>query len=137
MTDETDFTLPLEGQQLKFVPNMGVPYDPTDPYLTSSRYAKDTDDLGDANVISSQVVGSRRHKVVLDIDLPVKVVPSSTEGHYHLFIDKEISWRQYMKIMSALSRAGIVEDGFRRASQARGWTAVRLPWVKKDVDKSK
>lgn len=136
MTEDTskDFTLPLHGQQLKFVPNMGVPYDPQDPVSSSSRGVADTDDLGEANVMSSQILGKDTHKVVLDVDHPVKAIPSSTEGHFHLLIDKEITWKQYKKIMKAMVDAGIVEPGFFRASKARGFTAVRLPWVKKVLD---
>ena len=128
------FLLPLEGQQLKFVPNMGIPYDPSNPEATSSKRVEDTDDLGEANVMSSQVAGSKKHKVVLDIDHVVKVLPSSTEGHHHLFIDKEITWKQYLRIIKAFVNAGIVEPGYLGASRDRRFTAVRLPWVKKVVD---
>lgn len=72
------------------------------------------------------------HKPVLDIDLPVIVLPSSTEGHNHLFIDKELTWAQYVKLLDVLVEVGIVEEGFRGASVARKHTAVRLPWIKKE-----
>lgn len=136
MTTKTDLTLPLVGQQLKFVPNLGVPYDPDDPESTSSRDVKNTNDLGNANAISSQVAGTNFHRVVLDVDHPVKALPSTTEGHFHLFIDKKITWKQYKKIMKAFVEAGIVEPGYLGASKSRGFTAVRLPWVKKPVDKT-
>ena len=74
------------------------------------------------------------HKPVLDIDLPVVVLPSSTEGHSHLFIDKGMSWSQYVKLLDVLVDVGIIEEGFRNASVARGHTAVRLPWIKKQQE---
>lgn len=73
------------------------------------------------------------HKPVLDIDLPVKLLPSTTEGHFHLFIDKEMTWAQYAKLLDVLAEVGIIEEGFSRVSQgSRKHTAVRLPWVKKE-----
>lgn len=72
------------------------------------------------------------HKPVLDIDLPVIVLPSSTEGHHHLFIDKVLTWEQYVELLDVLVKVGIVQEGFRNASVSRKHTAVRLPWIKKE-----
>lgn len=72
------------------------------------------------------------HKPVLDIDLPVIVLPSSTEGHHHLYIDKVLTWDQYVELLDVLVKVGIVQEGFRNASVAREHTAVRLPWIKKE-----
>jgi len=74
----------------------------------------------------------RTHKPVLDIDMPVKIFPSSTEGHFHLFIDKEMSWEDYCKLMNVMAEVGILEQGYVNASIARGCSAVRLPWIKKE-----
>lgn len=95
-------------------------------------------DLNKANVITSKVdVGSSEaaptHKPVLDIDLPVTLIPSSTPGHFHLFIDKAMTWENYAKLMDVLAEVGILESGYVNASKDRGFTAVRVPWVKKDV----
>lgn len=136
MSSNAEDILPLRGQQLKFIPHMGEPYFAPLPGDPPRPETVDTDSLGEANVITSLVKGSSGHKVVLDIDHPVKALSSSTKGHSHLFIDKEISWRDYKRIMKAFVKAGIVEPGFMRASVARGWTAVRVPWVKKVVDKN-
>ncbi len=94
---------------------------------------------GFPNCISSQVRGPlddgspsmETHKVVLDIDFPVKAIPSSTEGHYHLYIDKEMKWADYVKLITTMAEVGLLESGYVRASIARGETAVRLPWIKK------
>ena len=80
------------------------------------------------------------HKVVLDIDLPAQLIPSSTPGHYHLIIDREVTWEHYAAMLITMGAAGILEPGYVGASLARGYTAVRLPWVKKQpatVDLSK
>lgn len=77
--------------------------------------------------------GAEFHRPVLDIDLPVKVVPSSTPGHSHVFIDAPMTWATYSRLLEALADAGLVERGYVSASQARGYTSVRLPHVKRDV----
>ena len=69
---------------------------------------------------------------VIDIDLPVQVTPSSTEGHFHLVIDKTMSWEDYKLLLYALARVGIIEKGYAEASIAKGFSAIRLPWVKKE-----
>lgn len=72
------------------------------------------------------------HKVVLDIDLPAKLIESSTPGHYHLFIDHEIPEHKYMALLDIMAECGLIERGYVYASKERGYTAVRLPWVKKE-----
>ncbi len=82
------------------------------------------EDSHEANLISSRCT-SGKHAPVIDIDVPMYVVPSSKLGHGHLYIDKEITWAQYTRILKALASAGIVEEGYLEASMERGFTAVR------------
>lgn len=104
-------------------------------------------ELSEANVVCSDIDGTVTHhqcqihncplniaavhKPVLDIDVPVMLIPSSTEGHSHLYIDKSVSWDAYCKLLDALVECGIVERGYVQAAKNRGFTSVRLPWVKK------
>lgn len=89
-------------------------------------------DLAAANVFTSEMTdGSGMHKLVLDIDFPVKVIPSSTEGHFHLVIDKPVTKEGLFRILWALADEGIVEEGYASSSEARGYTALRVPWVRK------
>lgn len=88
-----------------------------------------------ANLISSKCE-SGKHAPVIDIDFPIAVYPSSQLGHYHLYIDKEITWTQYVRILKALSSAGIIETGYLKASLEKGYTAVRpVGVVKPDAPK--
>lgn len=84
----------------------------------------------DAEVVSSEI-GGGAHAPVLDIDVPAYLVPSSTPGHTHLYIDCAMSWRQYKRLLRALANAGIIEKNYLTASLVRKHTAVRVPWVKK------
>lgn len=68
---------------------------------------------------------------VIDLDIPCRLIPSSTEGHFHLYIDKAVLIDDYWHLIDAMVEAGLVEPGYANASKARGYTAARLPWVKK------
>jgi hypothetical protein len=63
--------------------------------------------------------------------MPCALVPSSTPGHFHLFIERGLTWHQYRRLLKALGRAGILEPDYVRASLQRRYSAVRVPWVKK------
>lgn len=94
----------------------------------------ETAGVDEANVISSRVtlpghVGM--HTVAIDIDVPARLVPSTTPGHSHLYIDALMPWETYRDLLRALAEAGVIEPGYLRASERRGHTTLRLPWVKK------
>jgi len=97
-----------------------------------------TAELSDATNVITSVVRStpfdppgHMHNVVLDLDLPATLLPSSTPGHFHLFIERPMTWETYLNLIDAMVAAGLVEPGYRDASVTRGHTAVRLPWIKK------
>lgn len=100
--------------------------------------------LEEAHVVSSLIDGPRlrlpgRHHVLLDIDRDSWLLRSSTEGHYHLYIDmgEGIPWPKYKNLLRALADCGVIEQGYADVSIARGHTDLRLPWVKKeDVPKT-
>lgn len=85
----------------------------------------------EAEVVSSLDLETYKHRPVLDIDIPAALIPSSTPGHSHLYIDKPLTWDQYENLLWALVDCGIIESGYASASVARGYTSARLPWVKK------
>jgi len=89
--------------------------------------------ITDAELIAS-LNSTGKHRPLLDIDFPAAVIPSSTEGHCHLYIDKELEWKEYKKLLNVLADLGIIEHGYRGASLARGYSALRLPWIKKKED---
>lgn len=91
--------------------------------------------LNDADVVSSEYLGFHgSHMLVLDIDVPAALIPSSTPGHSHLYINTYMPWQVYEKLLDALAEAGILEPGYVGASKARKATAVRLPWVSKPAE---
>ena len=120
---------PMPGQIYQTVQDM-------DTYeAATGRYA--TDDIAKAQVITSLVdqpgvVVGETHKLIIDLDLPAQLISSSTEGHFHLYVDKEIPDAAWQTLLYAFAAAGLIEPGYMRASIARGFTAVRLPWIKKE-----
>ena len=102
-------------------------------------------DLMNANVITSlrkpdpndpfaDEVPDERHALVLDIDHPSWLMPSTTPGHFHLYVDVPggISKTDYANLLDALANAGVIEPGYAGASKARGFTSVRFPWIEKE-----
>lgn len=74
------------------------------------------------------------HTVAIDVDWPVRAIPSSTPGHYHLWIDcPPMPWWRYRRLLRALKQAGVIEPGYYSAAVARRATHLRLPWVRKAI----
>lgn len=85
----------------------------------------------EANLISSLSSNTTWHRPIIDIDIPAALVPSSTPGHNHLYIDCLISSHAYGALLTALEAAGIVQGGIVRQFNLLGETVVRAPHVKK------
>lgn len=89
-----------------------------------------------ANLITSKVerypYGVEYHRPVLDIDFDAELLPSSTPGHWHLFLNKQMPKADYFDLLRALARAGIIQHGFKDSAIDRGASSVRLPWIKKN-----
>jgi hypothetical protein len=88
-------------------------------------------DEATANLISSETGAPGLHCPVLDFDIPARLIPSTTEGHSHLYIDKPMTWEKYSKLLTVLGEVGILEPGYVGAGLRRGATFVRPPTVKK------
>lgn len=111
----------------------------TDPHL--AQVVNSAIDTGDGKALDKDLgwrKNSQKHKILLDIDFPVFAVESSTPGHYHLYLDKEIRWDAYKTLLEALVNADVIEKGYANASIRRGFTTLRVPWIRKgdtnDVD---
>jgi hypothetical protein len=122
--------LPLEGQILRRVNVLN-----NDDYSGKVVNREIVAEVKNANIITSEIAGTYDHKPVLDIDLNCKLIPSTHAGHYHLYIDKAMSWEKYRELLKALKEAGVIEPGYYNAALARKFTGVRLPWIKKESKK--
>lgn len=102
-------------------------------------------EVHEANAVSSEMLSklgwdgrpitgvTKWHAVLLDLDVPAWLIPSSTEGHSHLYIDVACTEEDYFNLLDALNRCGVIEHGYAVASKKKGGTYLRLPWVKKEL----
>lgn len=88
------------------------------------------------SLTSSYVSGNKLHAPVLDIDVPMRLIKSSTQGHTHLYIDVLMPRWKMMIMIFGMMIAGVVEPGFFWWSLRRGGTFVRKPYVTKTPDES-
>lgn len=102
------------------------------PFGDYNNDGTETEDFFEANAVCSDDPTNRdRHWPVIDIDLPIHVVPSSTPGHNHLYIDYPMDTETFMALLDALVAAHLVEEGFAQGSRRRGHADLRLPHIKK------
>jgi hypothetical protein len=79
------------------------------------------------NLITSKIIGSNLHAPCIDLDLPVKLIPSQTPGHWHLYVDMNVEWEDYAILLAAMRKCGIIQQGYFEMSIKRGFTALRPP----------
>ena len=98
---------------------------------------EETDRLDFADIVTSaprhEVPGfPGRHVIMFDVDVPMQVIESSTPGHYHVYFPNTyLPKEKLFNLLDALADCDIVERGYAEASRARGFAALRLPWVHK------
>lgn len=122
----------------------GGKHDPNDVADYEPMIDREEVGLERSNIVSSLVkpipsnfssdTNDKRHVLAIDLDIPAYLVPSSTSGHSHLYVEVPggIPHHRYMALLSALADAGIIEKGYAEVSIARGHSDLRLPWVRKD-----
>lgn len=71
------------------------------------------------------------HMILIDLDVQAALIPSSTSNHSHLYIDNEVKWEDYLNLLRAMQKCGIVEEGYVNATEQRGEAFLRLPWIRK------
>lgn len=110
----------LTLQNVNFMADYGEDFDVSRPPVATR---------DEANIVSSHVPGTdrARHKILLDLDHPAWLIPSSTEGNHHLYVDVTCDWDDYLEFLQAAAKIGLVEAGYVAASCERGYTSLRLP----------
>jgi hypothetical protein len=142
----------LDGRLRKILEGWRIRLDPWGTWLYSSgldtvpmgtTQGNETRELGcarsDANLLASLVADGnprvatqvQKHVLVLDIDHPARLVPSTTKGRFHLYVSVPMSWRRYVAVLNALAAADVVHRNYVKHTTERGYTNVRPPWVAK------
>jgi len=78
----------------------------------------------EANLIASETLKGT-HAPVIDLDFPVRLLESKTPGHFHLYLDVELSYEDHFKLLKTLADIGLVEQGYYEASLNKGASFVR------------
>jgi hypothetical protein len=99
----------------------------------STKTVRDLDTASsDYNLITSFVQGApvthpdaTLHAPVLDLDIPCELIPSTQPGHWHLYINKPITWEKYRLLLNGLRSADLIEKGYYDSAVSRKYTAVR------------
>lgn len=108
-----------------------------EPIMKSMRYAnpneEKTENYENPNGVTSKTVDGL-HMPILDLDFPHTYVPSTKEGHGHLYLNVPISNFRWFILMIALYYAKVIELGFFIWSIRRGMNQVRLPYIKKNPE---
>lgn len=86
------------------------------------------------NLVTSRLIqggDTDRHAPVLDVDIPMQVVLSPS-GNAHLYFPTlRLEWEAYVKLLVALSEAGIISPNWMAACARDGRTMVRVPGATK------
>ena len=68
-----------------------------------------------------------RHFVTLAFHVPLRLTPSRTPGHHHLFIEREITWAEYLPVLIALEEARLIDYQLFSSYLVEETSFVRLP----------
>jgi hypothetical protein len=62
-----------------------------------------------------------------DIRGEYRLVPSSTRGHWHLFVAERMVRRYYMRLLDRLRQDDVISDGYYRLCAILNQSVVRVP----------
>ena len=79
-------------------------------------------------------ISSVCHTAGILIDCSAKLFPSSTHGHFHLYLDICLSWNDYADLLGALDEARIIERRYYKIAMDRKQTYLRPPGVLKAAE---
>jgi len=66
-----------------------------------------------------------------EIKVPTRVLASSTEGHFHVYLDAEISAVSHDTLLDALEETGVIGSDFRAMAKRNGTTLLIKPGLTK------
>jgi hypothetical protein len=83
-------------------------------------------DINKSNLIGS-LLPNGLHGPCIDLDFPCRLYPSRTSGHFHLYLERELPWESYDKLLTAFYQTGLIQMGFYKAAINRQQTFLRPP----------
>lgn len=70
-------------------------------------------------------------ETAFQLTVPAMLVPSSTEGHFHLYLETEMDWGDYLGLMRCMVDAGLLEKDWVDMNERRRMAMLRKPEFKK------
>jgi hypothetical protein len=71
---------------------------------------------------------AKRHHMpvirMLPMSVPFRLLPSSTKGHFHLYVDHAIEWKLYFKLLKSLCKTDVIEKEYFRLAKREKMTCV-------------
>lgn len=65
------------------------------------------------------------------LSVPARLVPSSTQGHFHLYLETRLRWDDYLGLMRRMVDAGLLEKDWVDMNERRRMAMLRKPGIKK------
>lgn len=73
------------------------------------------------------------HRPVFDLDFACRLLPSSTPGKFHLYMDGIVlDDAELGELLKVMTKVGIVQEGWSRWHEVDGACCLRLPGVTKE-----
>lgn len=69
---------------------------------------------------------------LLELAVPVRVVPSSSSGHFHVYLDVQMPWRDYRRLCRRLMKAGVIGRNFLNLTEQWGMSMLFRPGLTKE-----
>ena len=104
---------------------------PLGEYEPADQETRTSVDIDEAVLVGSETDEPGMHMPVLDIDYGAMLLPSSTSGHFHLYLNKAVTWAQYKDVLMVLGEVGLLQKGFVDNSIRRGQSFCRTHWTHK------
>lgn len=67
----------------------------------------------------------------IELGVPAYLLPSSTAGHHHAYIDVEMKWRPYRALCKAMASVGLLEEAFVDLTISHGMSMLIRPGLTK------
>ena len=66
-----------------------------------------------------------------EVKVPMRALPSSTDGHFHLYFDAEVTAAAHETLLDAFEGAGLIGGDFRALAKRNGTTLLVKPGLRK------
>jgi hypothetical protein len=86
-----------------------------------------SDDRADLPGVAGRRPSEGMTSVGLPFRAPIELVPSSTPGHFHLYVEAPLAWDDYLALMRTMAEAGLLEPAWVALCERRRMALLRKP----------